>query len=161
MSKRRADALVACLETMGHPFESAADCPWLDTLEQSYRLRLPEPFRSLVRYYRWPEFDVGPLAAFSNLGVHDDDDLLKAPFRDKPILEWLQANGLIQIGRLATGSYDPVCLNLAARGARASIVSIDHEGILLCRRKVRVTQLSTSLEELIAESADDDQTHGE
>ena len=152
MSKRRADALVELLEANGEPFEAAEDCPWLETLERSYGVKLPEPFRSLVRYYRWAEFEVGPLGAFGNLGQRDDYDLLKAPFDDKPIFDWLRGNGLVQIGRLSTGAYDPVCLNLAATGSGPTIVSVDHEDILLCRKRVAVEQLSESLESMVRES---------
>jgi len=153
MSKPRADNIVAQLEAMGEPFEHALDCPWLEALEHSYGVQLPEPFRSLVENYRWAEFDAGPLNAFSNLGRRDEYDLLKAPFADKAVFDWLKANGLIQIGRLATGAYDPVCLNLASSGSEPSIVSVDHEDILLCRKKVYIRHLSASLESMVHESA--------
>ena len=155
MSKRRADELVARLEALGEPFERAPDCALLDNLEQSYGVTLPEPFRSLVQYYRWAEFEVGSLAAFSNLGSGEDYDLLKAPFDDKPMFEWLQANALIQIGRCSTGIYDPVCLKLGLAGAEPTVVAVDHEDILLCRNKVHVELLSESLEAMVRDNSRD------
>lgn len=149
MSKQRAQWIVERLEALGEPFEEAPDCPWLDRLETAFGVRLPEPLRSLVEHYRWAEFEVGPLSAFGNLGDRSHHDLLKAPFSDKPIFVWLRAHGLLQIGRLASGSYDPVCLDLAAPGEEPSIVVVDHEDILLCRRKVRVSKLAESLESLV------------
>jgi hypothetical protein len=55
-------------EPIDKPFEAANDCPWLSSLEAAYGVDLPDPFLTLVACYRWAEFEVGPLAAFSNLG---------------------------------------------------------------------------------------------
>jgi hypothetical protein len=153
MAKLQADAIVASLEASGEPFEAAPDCPWLYELESAYGVSMPEPFRSLVEHYRWAEFEVGPLRAFSNLGARSEYDLLMAPFADKPIASWLRSQGLLQIGRLSTGSYDPVCLELAAGSSECPVVRVDHEDILLCRKRVRVTVLAPSFEAMVHASA--------
>lgn len=70
-----------------------------------------------------------------------------APFIDPALSRWLIDHKFIQFGRPDTGCYDPVCFKPSGKD-EPTIVLVDHEDILLGRKKVRVKQLADSFLEL-------------
>jgi hypothetical protein len=143
---------VAQLIGRGQPFERIESAPWVEGIEARLGFGLPASLRLLTSHYRFPPLELGGIEFFSNLGENSDDDLTVAPFRDKGLLEWFRANRRFHFARPTTGSYDPICLE--SRGKQsAAVEQIDHEDILLCRKKVRSSVLSSSLEELLQRAA--------
>ena len=140
--------LVAALVERGLPFERIAAAPWIASLESRLGFALPKSLRLLAMNYSFPTIELEKVELFSNLGDGSDDELSVAPFGDKKIHEWLQNNGKVQFARLATGGYDPVCLNSHEKDGRA-VEQFDHEDILLSRRRVRSRVLAESLEDLL------------
>ncbi len=114
-------------------------------------LPVPVAFRSLVTQFAFPEFEIGGVTVFSNLNDGSATDITLAPFADPVLARWLIDHRLIQFGRPNTGSYDPVCFDSSEKKEPA-VVLVDHEDILLGRKKVRVRRLAESFLEL-AEAA--------
>ena len=143
---------VAALIERGVPFERVSVAPWIGGIELRLGFGLPASLRVLASNYRFPQIELGGVEFFANLGNGSDDDMTVAPFREKALFEWLQAHRKVHFARPATGSYDPVCLE--SRGTHsAAVEQIDHEDILLSRRKVKSTALAVSLEELLQRAA--------
>lgn len=143
---------VGALIERGLPFQRIEAVSWVDDIEGRLGFGLPWSLRVLVTHYRFPALELGGVEFFSNLGEDSEDDLTVAPFRDKGLLEWFRANQRFHFARPSTGSYDPICL--AKHGNHSTAVEqIDHEDILLCRKQVRRTVLSNSLEHLLERAA--------
>ncbi|MCI4569045.1 SMI1/KNR4 family protein [Lysobacter sp. CFH 32150] len=145
----RVSTIVEHLEGLGFPFEAADNCPWLEAVEASFGLQLPEPYRSLIQAYRFPEFDVPGFEAFSNLGDGSGYDISHAPFQDPGLCEWLLPRRYLQIGRPEFANYDPICFDMKSSKQTPQIVRIDHEDILLCRKHVNVRVVSESFVSLV------------
>jgi hypothetical protein len=143
---------VAALVGLGMPFERVASAPWINDVEVRLGFSLPESLRVLVSNYRFPQIELGGVEFFANLGDGSDEDIGIAPIRDKGLFDWLRAHRKIHFARSTTGSYDPICLE-SRRGHSSPVEQIDHEDILLIRKKVRSTILSSSLEELLQRAA--------
>ena len=143
----RINALVAALEAAGFQFEAAQDASWVAAIENRFGQRLPTSFRSLVTQFAFPEFDVGGVTVFSNLNDGSTSDITVAPFADPALSRWLIAHQYIQFGRPDTGSYDPVCFE-SSGNKEPAVVLIDHEDILLERKKVRIKRLADSFLDL-------------
>lgn len=92
---------------------------------------------------------------FANRGDGCERDLAVALFRDGALSAWLLRNGYLQIGNPCLGNHDPVCLDIGRQrsGREPAVVTVDHEAILLERKKVRVTSLAASFVALLAEGA--------
>jgi hypothetical protein len=120
-------------------------------LEQKFRRELPPLYRSLVLGFSFLKCELGPVELFGNTGTDDDSDVTVAPFRDPYMSPWLIDHGYIQFGRPSTGSYDPVCFDCSGelRGPEPTIVSLDHEDILLERKMVRKTAVAESFAALV------------
>jgi hypothetical protein len=114
---------------------------------------LPEPYRSLLRYFRFPEFELLGFESFSNFGDGSDNDIAVAPFKDRALREWLVPRGFIHIGRPSTGSYDPICFDLARETKEPKIVRFDHEDILLVRAQIEPVVVAGSFMELVGANA--------
>jgi hypothetical protein len=143
---------VAVLIERGVPFERLQQASWINAIEDRLGFPLPVALRVLTTNYAFPAVSVGDVELFANLGDGSEGDLTVAPFKDPHLSKWFQANRRIQFARPATGSYDPVCLE--SRGNVSTAVEVfDHEDILLSRKKVKSTVLSTSLEELLQRAA--------
>ena len=105
-----------------------ADAPWLSDFERASPFRLPPTYRALVTRYRFPAFVRGGVMLFGNLDGHGADDLVVASIRDSILLSVTRANGFVQIGRPASGSYDAVCFDFRQRSksGEAELVRLDH-----------------------------------
>ena len=140
--------IVAALEAKGNPFE-AAEVPWLTKLEENFGHKFPVSFRELIANFKFPEFDLSGVTVFSNLNDGSDSDITVAPFADRFMSSWLKSHHFIQFGRPSTGSYDPVCFDLAKGTHNATVVVLEHEDILLERKSVHVEQLAPSFLALV------------
>ena len=116
-----------------------AEINWIEGVEEKLPHPFPPSFRSLVTRYCFPSFAIGPLLLFANTVEGTYLELRTTIFADRLLSSVLLAAGLIQFGRPADGSYDPICFD--ARRVRPDgeslIVRIDHESIL-CREKIAV-----------------------
>jgi hypothetical protein len=114
-------------------FVSADEPPWLAPFEQSLPFRLPPSYRSLVVRYRFPAIVAGTVNLFGSLDGNSYDDVVVASSRDPVLSSVTRSNGFIQIGRPASGSYDPICFDLRSRtkSGEAGIVRLDHEEVLI------------------------------
>jgi hypothetical protein len=126
------DAVIAARSDAA-AFLSAEAPPWLVPFEQSLPFRLPPSCRSLLLRYRFPATVAGTVNLFGNLDGKSYDDFAVASRRDPVLSSVTQSNGFIQIGRPASGSYDPICFDLRSRSrsGEAGIVRLDHEEILI------------------------------
>ena len=125
--------------------------PWLPELEQRFKRKLPPLYRSLLLHFRFVSCEVGGVELFGNRGLDDPDDITVAPFSDRILSQWLIDRAYIHFGRPSTGSYDPVCFDYSGevRGSEPKIVSLDHEDILLQRKKVQKRTVADSFGALL------------
>jgi hypothetical protein len=114
-------------------FVSAEAPPWLAPFEQGLPFRLPPSYRSLLIRYRFPAIVAGTVSLFGSYDGSSYDDFVVASGRDPVLSSVTRSNGFIQIGRPASGSYDPICFDLRSRtkGGEAGIVRLDHEEVLM------------------------------
>lgn len=130
-----------------------AEAPdWLASFEQGLPFRLPPSYRSLLLRYRFPALVAGTVNLFGNLDGKSYDDFVVASIRDPVLSSVTRANGFIQIGRPASGNYDPVCFDLRFRSkiGEAGIVRLDHEEILINDSICVVEKVADSLLELLS-----------
>jgi len=130
-----------------------AEAPsWLAPFEQSLPFRLPSSYRSLLHRYRFPPIAAGTVNLFGNLDGKSYDDLVVASCRDPVLSSVTRSNGFIQLGRPASGSYDPICFDLRSpsRSGEAGIVRLDHEEILINDAIHVVEKLADSFVELLS-----------
>jgi hypothetical protein len=141
--------IVAKLEAIGEPFDAIQSAHWIPVVETRFGHRLPASFRYLVTGYAFPEFEIGGVTVFSNLNDGSPMDITVAPFADPFMSPWLISRGYVQFGRRDAVNYDPVCFDFSGAKSEPPVVVLDHEDILLERRKVRVQQVSESLIQLV------------
>jgi hypothetical protein len=111
----------------------AEPAAWLDSFEHDLPFRLPPSYRSLVLRYRFPAFERSGMTFFGNLDGNAPDDLVVASIKDPVLSSVSRRSGFLQIGRPASGAYDPICFDLRSRSktGEAAIVRLDHEAILI------------------------------
>jgi hypothetical protein len=115
-------------------------------------MKLPGSYRSLVTRYTFPVLELEGVDLFANKGDDADDDITKGMFLDPYMSPWLISRRLIQIGRPSTGGYDPVCLD--GSGGEPAVVQLDHEDILLDRKKVARLVIAPSFYTLLEAAID-------
>lgn len=145
------DAVIAARG--GGPQFVPSEAPvWLASFEQRLPFRLPPSYRSLFVRYRFPAFVADAANLFGNLDGQSHDDLVVASMRDSILSSRTLANGFIQIGRPASGHYDPICFDLRHRlkSGEAGIVRLDHEDILVNGSIYVVEKIAASFLELLA-----------
>jgi hypothetical protein len=145
----RIRALVTRLEAAGEPFELIEAAPWVAAIEDRLGRKLPPMFRSLVMNYTFPEFDIGGVTVFSNLDDGSATDITVALFSDPYMSPWLISRSYVQFARPDTARYDPVCFDFSGGKKEPPVVALDHEDILLERRKVRARQIAQSFLDLV------------
>lgn len=139
------------LRQLGTVVEFVTDAAWVPELERRFKRSLPPLYRSLLLRFCFASCEVGEVELFGNLGSTDERDIMVAPFSDPFLSTWLIDRGYIQFGRPATGSYDPVCFDYSVklRGSEPTIVSLNHEDILLERKKVGKRTVAASFGALL------------
>jgi hypothetical protein len=142
-------ALVARLNASGQPFEPLEGADWIAPLEAKIGRPLPPSFRCLVTGFAFPEFDIGGVTIFANLNDGSPMDITVAPFADPFLSQWLVNHGYVQFGRPDTANYDPVCFDFSKKQKEPPVVVLDHEDILLERKKVHVRKLADSFLDLM------------
>jgi hypothetical protein len=139
--------VVSELNAMGcitRPLDRSAE---LRTLEQAVGATLPSPYRELLASYSFDPLTSESVELFGS-GCDDAScDVTQAATADRHLFTWLSEHAVLQIGRPATGAYDPVCIDLKS----GAIIQFDHEDILQGRRKVRRTGIAASFGELLAQ----------
>jgi|SRR5678815_346359 hypothetical protein len=152
----RIDALVGRLAERGTEFRPIRNAPWIEEVESRLGFKLPAIYRSLVTRYAFPTLTLEKVELFSNLGDGSEEDLATAPFRDADLSSWLISHRLAQVGRPSTGSYDPVCFDIGSSpaGRDAAVVQLDHEDILLSRKKVSRVVVAASFLALVQKVID-------
>ena len=145
------DRVVQRMRQLGIDVEALTEAPWVSELERRFKRQLPPLYRSLVLGFGFLACEVGDVELFGNLGVTDAQDITVAPFCDPYMSPWLIDHSYIQFGRPATGSYDPVCFDYSVEinGSEPTIVSLDHEDILLERKKVQKRAVAQSFAALV------------
>lgn len=141
------DTIVECLGRAGFAFKP--DCPWLESVETAFTHQLPEPYRSLLQSFRFAAFEVPGCECFSNLGVTTGFDITDAPFMDPALREWLIPRGYLQIGRPEFANYDPICFDMQTHPKSPQIIRLDHEDILLQRKRVKSRLVAESFMALV------------
>jgi hypothetical protein len=143
--------VVERMRQLGIIVESVTKAPWVPELERRFKRGLPPLYRSLMLQFRFSASEVGEVELFGNLGLTDGDDMRVAPFSDAFLSTWLIARAYIQFGRPSTGSYDPVCFDYSAklRGSEPPVASLNHEDIMLGRKKVRKRSIAVSFGALL------------
>jgi hypothetical protein len=142
------DRFVARLKADAIRVEPISAAPWIAAFEARLPCRLPKSYASLVGRYRFDPFERGGLRLFGNLGDGSREDLVFAAPNDPFLWKPLGTAGLLQIGRLDTGSYDPVCLDgrqtKNRRQREYPLVLLDHEAALQFERIVIVRRIAPS-----------------
>jgi len=146
------DRLVEHLDSAEVPIWPVETAPWIDEIESRLKFKLPAEYRSLVTRYSFPVLNFQTVELFANRGDGSETDVSVAPFHDAHLSRGLTSLGLFQIGRLASGSYDPVCVD--AHSKDPSILAIDHEAILLGRSKVGRRSVASSIGAILSERID-------
>jgi hypothetical protein len=145
----RIEAAVARLEAAGFPFERISVAPWITDIEGEFGTKLPQSFGLLFNRYRFPSFDAGEIEVFANLNDRACDDIGRAPFCDRFMSPWLITHRFLQFGRPMTGHHDPICFDLRSNSNEPPVVRLDHEDILLERKKIRISAISPSFLDLL------------
>jgi len=129
----------------------ASSCPWITALEERPPGALPPSFRSLVRRYLFPAFQLGDVRLFANTGVGTVYELADEVFSDQVLSRVLLDHGFVQFGRFQD-RYDPVCFDLTNRrgGGECPVVVLDHEAALIGGRAIVTHRLADSFVALIA-----------
>ena len=149
-AQQHIDVAVAALRERGAVILDIAGAPWLADVEQRLGLSYPAAFRALVDRFSFEPLEIGGVELFANEGNGSDGDVTVEPFRDPHLSPWLMSHRLLQVGRPATGSYDPVCFDLTAGRSRdPCLVRLDHESILLDRAKVKRTVVAKNFMALL------------
>src|SRR5262249_22206276 len=140
------DRFVAKLKADAIHVEPISAAPWIAAFEARLPFRLPTSYGSLVSRYRFDPFERGGLRLFGNLGDGSREDLIWAAPDDSFLWKALVTAGLLQIGRLDTGSYDPVCLDGRQMKSRREypLVLLDHEAALQFERIVVTRRIDQS-----------------
>lgn len=124
----------------------------LASLQEKTGLIFPPLFRELLKGYAFEPFVLGDIEFFGTIESEDGDLIADAIFRDEILSAALLEAKLLQVGRPDSGSYDPVCFNLASRSEEPELVQVDHESVLSFS-KLRISKvLAPSFPELIAAS---------
>jgi hypothetical protein len=124
-------------------------------LETRLSFGLPYLYRKLIDAYEFFPFEIGSIEFFGSFGGKDDpDDISSRLFLDPAFVSVLLPGRLFHFARPATGSYDPLCVDLSTPGATdGPIVQLDHEAIL-CSSKVRVvTRVARSLQQFMEDAS--------
>ena len=131
----------------------ADSCPWVTQLQGRLPGSLPPSFRSLVRRYLFPTFQLGDVRLLANTGLGAASELADAVFSDRVLSRVLLDHGFVQFGRFRD-RYDPVCFELWNRrgGGECPVVVLDHEAALIGGRAVVTYRLADSFLALIAAS---------
>jgi len=133
-------------------FVLAPRTAWLDSFEKDLPFRLPPSYRSLLLRYRFPSFEASGVSLFGNLDGKAADEFVVAAVKDPIISSVTRRSGFIQIGRPASGAYDPICFDLRSRSktGEAAIVRLDHEEILIANSIRIVATAADSFLDLLA-----------
>lgn len=142
------DRFVTDLGRRGTRVERIQSAPWISALENRLSRRFPASYASLITRYRFPPFELGGVGFFGNTGDASEEDLAVAIFVDAGISTPALAAGLLQVGRPAGGSYDPVCFDTRGRKSHREcpIVQVDHEVLLQSQRIVVKDTLAESFQ---------------
>jgi len=140
------DRFVAKLKADAINVEPISAAPWIAAFEARLPFRLPKSYASLVSRYRFDPFEWAGLRFFGNLGDGSREDLVVAAPNDPFLWKPLVAASVLQIGRLDTGSYDPVCLDgrQTKNGRECPLVLLDHEAALQFERIMVVRRIDQS-----------------
>jgi hypothetical protein len=145
----RIGAALARLRELGSELLPATRETEIGALEQRWGCRLPPVYRALLIDYKFPPLLIGEVELFGNGCDNSDDDIASASVRDKHLFAWLASRGALQIGRPATGAYDPVCFGMAGAANDPPVVVFNHEDILQGRAKVRCRTIADSFAKLL------------
>ena len=143
----RVDRAVERLRARGFEFRPIEIAPWFSSVEEAYPKRLPVAIRSLYTRYAFPAIETDGMEWFSNLGDFSEGDMSSIHRRDLFLSPWLVAHGYFHFAWPGPG--DPICADLSRGKNDPIIVRLDHEDILLQRKKVRVTDLAPSFSSLL------------
>ena len=92
---------------------------------------IPRSLGQLVRSYTFPCMEIGPILLFGNSGAASERELRTVLESETGWSPLLWSSGFLEIGKPATGSFDPVCLD--TRRSRPDrehpVVSLDHEAL--------------------------------
>ncbi len=116
--------------------------PWIKSLELDLEHRLPKTYGDFVRRYAFRPFEWEALQFFGNSEADDRLNLRVAVRADPAIWQATRRAKLLQLGRPATGSYDPICFDLRVSHHEPAIVQLDHEAILIKDRITIVRQIA-------------------
>jgi hypothetical protein len=111
-------------------FERASNQAKVTAIESKAGLRFPPLFRQMLADYDFEPFELGEVEFFGNNGSDAGYDIQESIFIDPALAPALLKAGLLQVGRPATGSYDPICFNIAQGSIEPELVQVDHESIL-------------------------------
>lgn len=102
--------------------------------------KVPTLFAQFVLNYRWNSAECEWVAFLPNPSADGLAGLATEVERDQFLFTALRAVGMVQLGRTATGSYDPVCFDTRrTHGGDCPVVRINHETALQFG-KVNITE---------------------
>ena len=97
----------------------------------------------------------------ANTGTPVHNELADVIFRDEFLHPTLLEKGLIQFGRAAGGSYDPICFDLARRAKDdAPMVQVDHEEVLIRERAPILNEIAPTFKSFVEQVIADRQSIG-
>ncbi len=112
----------------------------LGEFEERVGGKVPALFARLILNYRWKSAECEWVAFLPNPSADGLAGLATEVERDQVLFTALRAEGMVQIGRSVTGSYDPVCFDTRRTlGGDCPVVRINHETALQFG-KVNITE---------------------
>ena len=136
------DQFAGRLKEAGLLIGPADRTPWINSIELDLGHRLPKTYGDFVRRYEFRPFEWEALSFFGNSEADDRLNLHVAVRNDPVIWQVTCRAKLLQFGRPATGSYDPICFDLRASHHEPPVVQLDHEAILIKDRITLVRQIA-------------------
>ncbi len=143
------------------PARVVTDPVYLQQLYERLPARFPPLYEKLLLNFRWARVELNGWTLSSNPVGHGLENLflMRQIIQDGAYTGIMFAKGYMQFGTGAGVNYDPVCFDISRRrkGGDCPIVQLDHEGIIIKDRVVRVGELARSFRALVWQTIEDGQ----
>ncbi|HXV81466.1 MAG TPA: hypothetical protein VEG60_16435 [Candidatus Binatia bacterium] len=124
-----------------------------DALSALYKVipgRLPRLFEQLLLSYRWLRVDIHEVTLLGNPPGPGLSGFQQEMMRDPHLYPALLSNRLVEFGKAAGGSYDPICFDLKrTKTGDCPIVRIEHEAVLVNGRATVLNEVAPNFRALV------------
>ena len=141
------------------PARIATDPVCLRPLYERLPARFPPLYEKLLLNYRWARVELNGWRLCANPLAHGLGDLflMRQITHDPEFTGAMFSQGYMQFGMGADYNYDPVCFDTRRRrgGGDCPVVQLDHEGLILKKKAVKVREVARTFRSLIWQTIED------